>query len=233
MLERASVCAGPDNCRLDAVWLREPGIGGRSSRSAAGQMGAGRSGTNLGMTASLALVVSAAASANGSSGPSASVWVSTAALLISFMALSTSFFRDRRLLLQQVQESLTTIDQQRGRRAIHQMAKEGKAVADLTDLERAQCNNSLAALNTMAIYYDRNWVSQDALLQLWAEPVVKLMAAARPLLESRDAEHLGGRIWPDLRKFEAAARAYARARGWDVTYPAPAVDGTSGAPGQP
>ncbi len=134
------------------------------------------------------------------------------------LALSTSLVPDRRLLLQKVHESLTTIGQLEGRREIQLMAEEGRGVGDLTADQRAQCNNALAALNTMAIYYQRNWVSRDALLQFWAEPVLKLMAPAQPFLDLRDTEHrLSGQIWPELRQFAVAAWEYGRDQGWDLT----------------
>ena len=181
---------------------------------AAGPITALPSGTNLVLTASLVQVVSH----SSSSGLPASVWVSLAALATSLLALSTSRVRNRRLLLQSIHESLTTIAQQEGRREIHRMAEDGRTVSDLTGDERAQCNNALGALNTMAIYYERRWVSRDALLQFWAEPVLKLMGPARPFLELRDAEHhLSGQIWPELRKFATAAWEYGRSKGWDLT----------------
>ena len=66
----------------------------------------------------------------------------------------------------------------------------------------------------MAIYFDRNWVSRDALLQFWAEPVLQLMPAAQPFLGHRAAQYrLSGQIWPELRKFADAASAYGRAYG--------------------
>lgn len=164
------------------------------------------------MVATLGQVVSATPS---SSGVTAAVWVSIAALVASLAAFTTSIVRDRRLLLLRIHEYLTTIDQQSGRRVIHRMAEEGRTVANLTEDERAQCNHALAALNTMAIYFDRNWVSRGALLQFWAEPVLRLMSAAEPFLDQRDTENrLTGQIWPELRKFANAARQYGRACGW-------------------
>ncbi len=186
------------------------------------------------MTTCLNQVLSAAAYRAGSSGATAAFWVSITALVISLTALTTSVVRDRRLLLLRILEYLTTIDQQSGRREIHRMAEDHRAVGDLTEDQRAQCNHALAALNIMAIYYDRNWVSRHTLLQFWAEPVLQLMPAAQPFLAHRDDQNrLSGQIWPELRKFADAARKHGRDQGWDLTDPAPGADGASGAVGQP
>jgi hypothetical protein len=168
------------------------------------------------MRAPLTPIVSAAASHSGSSGLPAAVWVSLGALVFSLLAFGNSLRRDRWLLVQKMHEFLTTTEQQENRRLIHQIAKEGRAGGPLTDDERARYNNALAALNTMAIYYERHPVSRATLKKFWAEPVLKLMTVAQPFLKSRDAEHLSGRIWPELRTFAKAARKYGRSQGWNL-----------------
>jgi hypothetical protein len=172
------------------------------------------------MTAALTQLASAVP-ATGSSGVTAAFWVALIALAVSLSTLATGWFRDRRLLLLRIHESLTTTDQQKARREIHRLADEGHELGKLEGDDRAEVNHALAALNTMAIYYDRNWVSRNALLQFWAEPVLNLMPKAQQFLDMRKAEHRrsGGRIWQELDLFARDARDYGTERGWDPTGP--------------
>jgi hypothetical protein len=50
---------------------------------------------------------------------------------------------------------------------------------------------------------------------MWADTVLRLMAAAELFLAYRD-EMIGRRIWPDLRTFVLAAEQYLRRKGVEL-----------------
>jgi hypothetical protein len=110
---------------------------------------------------------------------------------------------------------MTTADQQRGRRLIHDMSTKHRKVKDLSDDEYVSINNALASLNTLGIYYRRRYVRRKDILELWALPVVRLMRAAEPFLAYRD-ELTGTSTWPELRSFALDAEKYLQRQGVDV-----------------
>lgn len=146
------------------------------------------------------------------------VALSAAALAVSLSSFLVNFLaarrRDRRDLLLRMHERLTTADQQRGRRLLYVMSESGKRVEDLSDQDYELVNNALASLNTLGLYYRRRYVPRAALLELWAETLVRLMRPAEPFLAHRDAIRVGS-IWPHLRVLAEDSRKYLRKHGRD------------------
>jgi hypothetical protein len=149
---------------------------------------------------------------------SMTIALSAAALAVSLSSFLATFLathrRDKRDLLLRMHERLTTADQQRGRRLLYQMSESGRQVEDMSDDEYELVNNSLASLNTLGVYYQRRYVPRPALLELYAETVLRLMRPAGPFLAHRDA--LRGRPqWPQLYFLAEESREYLRERGID------------------
>jgi len=152
--------------------------------------------------------------------------LSAAALAVSLSSFLANFLtarrRDKRDLLLRMHERLTTADQQRGRRLLYVMSEEGNRVNDLSDEEYELVNSALASLDTLGVYYQHRYVPRAALLELWAEPLLRLLGPAEPFLTHRDALR-GGSTWPHLHVLAEDARKYLRKRGKD-----PAVVEASG-----
>lgn len=144
--------------------------------------------------------------------------ISLAALAVSLSSFLTTFLatrrRDRRDLLFKMHERLTTADQQRGRRLLYVMSESGRRVEDLSDDEYELVNNALASLNTLGIYYERRYVPRAALLELWAETLLRILRPAGPFLASRDALR-GGSTWPQQYMLVEESRKYLRKQGKD------------------
>jgi hypothetical protein len=148
--------------------------------------------------------------------------ISIAAFVVSAATFSTSYWRDRRDLMLRVHQNLTTIEQQRGRRAIHRMSDQHKRVEDLTPDEYDLINNALAALDLMAVYYRRRYIPREPMLEFWAEPVLRHMRAAEPFLIHRDRDWIattGRRTWPALHAFADDARRYVERHGLQASAP--------------
>jgi hypothetical protein len=144
-----------------------------------------------------------------------SLAISSAALALSLGAFLMARWRDRRDLLLRVHESMIAADQQRGRRLIYDMSAKHKRIEDLSDDDYVLVNNTLASLNSLAMYYRRRYVRRKDILELWALPVARLLRAAEPFLAHRD-ELAGTRTWPELRGFASDAEKYLRRQGVDI-----------------
>lgn len=145
--------------------------------------------------------------------------ISTAALIISLIALLATRWRDRRDLLLRIHEHLVTADQQRGRRLIYIMSSERVRIEDLSDEDYVLINNALAALNVLGIYYQRRYIRRKDVLEFWALPVLRLLRAADAFLAHRDSFRQP--TWPQLRAFAADAQSYVQRHGMKVEIPEP------------
>jgi hypothetical protein len=148
------------------------------------------------------------------------VAISAAALAVSLSSFLATFLtarrRDKRDLLLRLHDRLTTADQQRGGRLVYVMSEDGKRVQDLSGDEYELINNALASLSTLGIYYQRRYVPRKALMELWAETVLRLMRSAEPFLAHRDAIRRGS-VWPELQMLAEESRKYVRKQGKDPT----------------
>jgi hypothetical protein len=144
--------------------------------------------------------------------------ISAAALGLSVSSFLVNFLvahrRDKRDLLLRLHERLTTADQQHGRRLIYEMSDKGTRVEDLDPADYDLVNSALAWLNTLGIYYQRRYVPRAALMELWAETVLRILHPAEPFLAHRDALR-GGTTWPQLQMLAGHARKYVEKQGKD------------------
>jgi len=151
---------------------------------------------------------------HASASPALSLWISVVAVALTATTFVTNSWRGRRDLLLEVHERLTSIEQQRARRLLHQMSEAGTKVEDLKPDDRGEINNSLAFLNTVVIYYQRRYIPRKTLLQMWAVPVLRLMPGAERFIEYRNAEAgEGARTWQEIHDFKAIAVKYVRRTG--------------------
>jgi hypothetical protein len=142
-----------------------------------------------------------------------SVVLAAAAFAVSLSTFLINRRRDRRDLFLRLHERLASVDQQRGRKLIHErLRRQHKLVEDLGDDYEA-INNALAMLNVACFYYARRYISRKDWLETWSVPIVRAIDAAEPFLAYRDAQVGGARTWPELRQFAADARKYLQRHG--------------------
>jgi hypothetical protein len=158
-----------------------------------------------------------------------SVVVAAAAFAVSLSTFLINRRRDRRDLFLRLHERLASVDQQRGRKLIHErLRRQHKLVEDLGDDYEA-INNALAMLNVACFYYARRYISRKDWLEIWSVPIVRAIDAAEPFLAYRDAQVGGARTWPEMRQFAADARKYLQQHGQEAELADHPV--TEGSPG--
>jgi hypothetical protein len=152
-------------------------------------------------------------------GPAA-VWVAFIAVVISIAAYESSRRGNKRTLLLDLHDRLTTVEQQGGRALLHELSKinngspSAEMVAAKTEKELELMNSAVGYLNTMTTYFKRRYVQRDPLLEQWAVTVVRVMPGAEAYMAYRDAQAGGGaRIWPELRAFKNRAVRYVSDEG--------------------
>lgn len=117
-----------------------------------------------------------------------SVAIAVAAFVVSLSTFLINRRRDRRDLFLRLHERLASIDQQRGRKLIHEMLRrQHKRVEDLGDDYEA-INNALAMLNVACFYYVRRYISRKDWLEIWSVPIVRAIDAAEQFLAYRDSQ---------------------------------------------
>src|SRR5215469_8440048 len=75
---------------------------------------------------------------HASASPTLSLWISVVAVALTATTFVTNSWRGRRDLLLEVHERLTSIEQQRARRLLHQMSEAGTKVEDLKPDDRGE-----------------------------------------------------------------------------------------------
>jgi len=140
--------------------------------------------------------------------------IAAVALAVSVSTFAATWWRDKRDLLLQVHDRLTTADQQRGRRLVYVMRDRGTGPEKLSADEHELINSALAAFNTLGIYYHRRYVRRQDVMDLWDASLVRIMSAAGPFLAHRGAA-ADGPTWPYLFVLADDARDYLRRQGID------------------
>ncbi|MFC5182518.1 hypothetical protein [Actinomadura harenae] len=140
-------------------------------------------------------------------------------LAISFIALAFSLavflhgrWRDNRDLFLKLHERLVDAEMQKGRRLLYEVAAQRRDIADLSEGDHLVIHHALAAFNVLGIYYQRRYVSRRDVLDLWALPLVRTLAAAQPFLEERDA-HQGVPVLSQFRSLCGDASDYLHQQG--------------------
>lgn len=105
---------------------------------------------------------------------------------------------DRRELLLRVHERLATPELQRGRRLLFDIYDRRGKLTDLTQSERDEANQALAAFDIAGLYCAKGYeyMHPDELLKLWAAPLMRLKYAAEPLLAWRRELLPDVQTWP-------------------------------------
>jgi hypothetical protein len=164
-------------------------------------------------------MLSAQSDSDTRSQPEMSMAIASAALAVSLSTFLISWRRDKRDLFLRVHERLASVDQQRGRKLIHEMSSQRKQVEDLADDEYETINNALSMLNVECFYYVRGYISRKDMLRTWAHSIARLYVAAQPFVSYRDAQTAGARNWPALHQFALDANEYMQRRGRKAELP--------------
>jgi hypothetical protein len=141
------------------------------------------------------------------------IGIAAAALVVSLSTFFVSRWRDRRDLFLRIHERLASVDQQQGRRLIHQLLREDqKAISDLDPQQYSLINHTLSNLNVACFYYCRGYVRRDDMLDIWGLALVRTCDAAQPFLTYRESENEGVQPWPELTAFVHDAREHLSSR---------------------
>jgi hypothetical protein len=121
------------------------------------------------------------------------------ALIISVLALGASFLAfmvarrgERRSLFIQLQESLTSLDAQEGRRLLYDQIRNAEDPEQLRDADvemHDKINRALGQLNTLGMYAYRHDVDRDIVREAWADPLGGIWPAAEIWLRYRRRDY--------------------------------------------
>lgn len=136
-------------------------------------------------------------------------WFSLGAVVMSASSLVIARRHDRRDRFLRLHEMLISSDQQANRRIVYQAA-ESKDWPTREDPRWGAINSALANFETALLYVDRRYVLKDDFMELWSEPISRLVKAAEPFLAARRSDMPG--MWPRLRKVEEGSVTFQQQR---------------------